>query len=683
MSDDSGDNVVHLPTRDNPSGQMPEAPDIGDLFYTEPPDQGHGPDIPPESPEETTMELPPIRTPMNPAAVMAEIGIPRPPSGPEEGGEEGGGEYAVRRSLADRIGDWLEYRIAVGRARMETDAPYREAEIARKVALLEAQTSRETGLLDQQGKLRQAQIKAQTDRASARGKADAAVAKAGGTSGLGADKGRSKGQTPRSGGSPGSHNSPRPQPQQKPGPQPKPQPKGQARTDTDRRKPKDKAPSDTGRTDTNRRRPKDKTRTDGGKSAAGTDGGKPKAKTDAAANGPAKKPGGGKAGPPGGVSPWKDKPQNKAPDKPKTKTPDGGKSSGGKDGGAASDRRKVNLSKDKDAPKDKPSTKGRTDGPAKDPKGPGGPGKDPKGPGGPGKDVPKEPPKSPSDGPSSGPGGKASDGPGKGAGGPSGGPEKGPGSGSDAGTGKASAGDRGKDNRDAGWAAGNPFGPKKAGPEPEWSADRTRRPWRPADDGEDYPDAVIVDDGSGAGTNSRPAGSQAAGTGGALGLPRGQEPHTQRPGTTQTTRTEGSSVSDTQVTTAFGHGGLAAQHRTDITFEQYLTEMANVAVNAGVDKERADELAMALSQVADALRDMAADLVGDHNVSTEVTGLISELADAAGRMKQQAERCAAECDVAFEAAKLSAATVARVYSEDMNAVKDAGLKYASSAAHHD
>ncbi|MFB7293833.1 ATP/GTP-binding protein [Actinacidiphila glaucinigra] len=672
MADDTEGTLINFPVGGDVLNRPPQLPDPGRLFPQSDPSM----EIPPESPEETTLELPPIRIPMSPESALASEGIPL--ADPATGGEgEDGGEYAVRRSLADRIGDWLEYRIAVGRARMEADAPYREAEIARKVALLEAQTSRETGLLDQQGKLRQAQIKAQADRASARGKADAAAVKAGGgASGLGADKGRGKGQTPRS---PGSANSPRPQPQQKPGPQQKPQPKGQdrTRTDTDRRKPKDKAPSDAGRTDTNRRQPKDKTRTDGGKSAAGTDGGKPKAKTDAVGNGPARKPGGGKAGPLGGVSPWKDKPQNKAPDKPKTT--EKGKGSGGKDdNGAASDRRKVNLSKDKDAPKDKPSAKGKTDGPAKDPKSPAGPGKD----------APKEPPKSPSGGPSSGPGGDASGKPDKGADGPPDGPGKGPGSAPGAGTGKASTGDRGKndpgkDNRDAGWAAGNPFGPKKAGPEPEWSADRTRRPWRPADIGEDYPDAVIVDDGSGAGTNSRPAESQAAGTGGALGLPRGQEPHTQRPGTTHTTRTEGSSVSGTQVSTGFGQGGLGAQHRTDITFEQYLTEMANVAVNAGVDKERADELAMALSQVADALRDMAADLVGDHNVSTEVTGLISELADAAGRMKQQAERCAAECDVAFEAAKLSAATVARVYSEDMNAVKDAGLKYASSAAHHD
>jgi hypothetical protein len=38
VSDDTGSNVVHLPTRDSDSGAMPDAPDIGDLFYSEPRD---------------------------------------------------------------------------------------------------------------------------------------------------------------------------------------------------------------------------------------------------------------------------------------------------------------------------------------------------------------------------------------------------------------------------------------------------------------------------------------------------------------------------------------------------------------------------------------------------------------------------------------------------------------------
>jgi hypothetical protein len=142
-------------------------------------------------------------------------------------------------------------------------------------------------------------------------------------------------------------------------------------------------------------------------------------------------------------------------------------------------------------------------------------------------------------------------------------------------------------------------------------------------------------------------------------------------------------VSSSEVSRPSGAGGLAAQHRTDITFDEYLMEMANIAIQAASDQERAEALAEALDKVADALRDMAADLIGDHNVSTEVTELISDLADAAARMKQQAERCASECGLALEAAKLAAAMVARIYGEDMAAKEDAGLKYTSAAAHHD
>lgn len=52
-------------------------------------------------------------------------------------------------------------------------------------------------------------------------------------------------------------------------------------------------------------------------------------------------------------------------------------------------------------------------------------------------------------------------------------------------------------------------------------------------------------------------------------------------------------------------------------------------------------------------------------------------------MKQQAERCAEQCGIAKEAARLAAAEVARVYGQDMDAKEDAGLKFASAGAHHD
>lgn len=80
---------------------------------------------------------------------------------------------------------------------------------------------------------------------------------------------------------------------------------------------------------------------------------------------------------------------------------------------------------------------------------------------------------------------------------------------------------------------------------------------------------------------------------------------------------------------------------------------------------------------------MASDLVGDHNIATEVVDQITDLADAASRMKALAERCAAECEIASEAARLAAMSVGRVYGQDMQAMDEAGLANASSAAHHD
>ncbi|MYZ38985.1 ATP/GTP-binding protein, partial [Streptomyces sp. SID4917] len=184
-------------------------------------------------------------------------------------------------------------------------------------------------------------------------------------------------------------------------------------------------------------------------------------------------------------------------------------------------------------------------------------------------------------------------------------------------------------------------------------------------------DAVIVDD---------PADPFGAHTTSRAGLPRAPEPHTQRPGTTRPK--ENPVASEVKKTTP-GQAGMAAKHRTDITFSEYLIEIANITISAVRDKDRARDLADALGKVADALRDMAADLVGDHNIATAVTEQISDLADAAARMKLLADRCATECEVASEAARIAAVAVGRTYGEDIRAMDEAGLAHASSAAHHD
>jgi hypothetical protein len=128
---------------------------------------------------------------------------------------------------------------------------------------------------------------------------------------------------------------------------------------------------------------------------------------------------------------------------------------------------------------------------------------------------------------------------------------------------------------------------------------------------------------------------------------------------------------------------LAAQHRTDITFDEYLVVMANIALGAQNDSGAAQSLALSLSNAADVLRDTATDLAGDHNVTSAVTSELADLADSALRMKVQAQQAAEDCQTAAEAARIAAQGVARVYGQDMDAVRDAGLAHASAAAHHD
>ncbi|MFE4629934.1 ATP/GTP-binding protein, partial [Streptomyces mirabilis] len=236
----------------------------------------------------------------------------------------------------------------------------------------------------------------------------------------------------------------------------------------------------------------------------------------------------------------------------------------------------------------------------------------------------------------------------------------------------------GKSGTAPGSAPGTEEPPRRARPEDFKvtvdSPGRSSRPPKPEPAEEEIPDAVIVDD------PSDPFGATVSST---ASLPRAPESHTQRPGTTRPTTQEDPVASEVNKPTSVGQAGMAAKHRTDITFGEYLVEIVNIAIAAGLDKDRAQDLAVALGKVADALRDMAADLVGDHNVATEVVDQISDLADAAARMKQLAERCATECEIASEAARLAAMSVGRVYGEDIRAMDDAGLAHASAAAHHD
>jgi hypothetical protein len=708
---------------DDPNGILIRFPGSGHDPYAPPPIPSFADTVPPpESPEETTMELPPIPSAPDPATALGSEGIPSEPY--EEYGDDEDyyedGEYVQPRSLADRLGDWLEHRTDMARARHEAEKPFREAEIARKSAHLQARTEHEVAMMQHNSKLRQAHLKAQGDRAAARGKADADRMKSS-SSGLGADKGSSKGGgggSSRGGGGGGSRGS---------SGSDRPGSRGGANSGGSGGR-SGSGSSNGGGGKGGKKGPERSS--DGRTPGSGRNGAAGGSKGSQGGSGGSGKGGGGGSkgdrgrahhGPASSASAerargrqdraaarqgarqerrstehaagladrtkdrdrarankqqvWEDRRaarlERTAARRAKRQAADSADSERvtlaealAEEAARRWDKRradaeagpeKVNLSKDKDTDGkgDKEGPDGATDA---------------------GKDGP------------------APDEPGKGSkagGGPSGGSKRRRRGGRWRTSRKGQTRDKSRRTRrgragrtggtgGAGRSWDSRFGPESSSPTWEWP-DHPARPPGPAADGEeDIEDAVIVDHGDGR-TTSGPH----LVTTGVKGLPRSPEPHTRRPGTTRPTSKEDSHVSNTRVTTRSAQGGLAAKHRTDITYDEYLVEMANIAIAAAAHRERAEALAGAVGKVADALREMAADLVADHNIATSVTDLITGLADAAGRMKSQAQRCAYECGIASTAAQLAAAGVARVYGQDMAAKEDAGLTYASAAAHHD
>ncbi|MEV6131957.1 ATP/GTP-binding protein [Streptomyces violaceusniger] len=743
MSDDTDSKVVHLPTRSSDSGDMPDAPDGGDLFYSEPPDGGAGGAVPPESPAETTTELPSVRGPISPETALRESGMPSAPDSDDSDDEEyEEGEYAQPRSLADRLGDWLEYRLEVARDRHAGEASFREAEIARKTALLEARTAQETAMMEQNGKLHAAMMKAKADKAAARGKADADRSRSS-SSGMGADKGRSK----ASGGGGGSSGGGRGSGTNGSG-------GGAGRGSGGGNSPKGAG--------------KGSDRSAGGR-GGGSKGNESSGGSKGRQNGSG---GSGKSGA-GGSKGDGGKAQNSSASSPAAERARGRQERAAARQAARQQRRSTNQaanladrSKDRDQDRanrqaqreerraakaerkaarkakreaakaaDGRTTLGaavaeeaqrrwdkrRADAEAKDAKD--AESKDAKderaaerkakrkakreaaAAAAEGrtafvdalvdearrrweerraqaeKDREEKERAKKEEGPKDTDGTKDASGTDR----------------SEDGPGKDKAEDKPdedpeeeRDDDDAMWerireqvkARMRSFFNRRS--RDAWGHWRRAKP----KDEPDPPDGPARPEDAGFKVYSpgryKPGdpldGMEIAP--GPKGLPPAPEPHTERPGTTRPTAQEDPVTSEVNKP-ASGQAGMAAKHRTDITFGEYLVQVVNIAVAAGLDKDRAQELAVALGKVADALRDMAADLVGDHNIASEVVDRVTDLADAAMRMKQLAERCATECEIASEAARLAAVAVGRTYGEDIQAMDDAGLAHASAAVHHD
>lgn len=132
-----------------------------------------------------------------------------------------------------------------------------------------------------------------------------------------------------------------------------------------------------------------------------------------------------------------------------------------------------------------------------------------------------------------------------------------------------------------------------------------------------------------------------------------------------------------------GRQRMARQHRTDITFDQYLVAIANIATNSQADYQMVKEAVENLSVLAVALREMSADLGGNHNIDRRVTHLLADLADLSATTAREADRLAQYSEKAATVAAVAAQSVAQVYGEDLAAMDEGGLDQASAAIHHD
>ncbi|MFI1585597.1 hypothetical protein [Embleya sp. NPDC020630] len=728
MSDDDRDDG----TRPGGDARVLPFPERGDASYVPPPIPTYPDAVPPTDPDpeplqdqESGREFPPIPVP-DPAAALRSEGIPdvENAESEENPGEDIDGEYVHRRSFADRIGDWLELRVVKGQARFAEEQEFRQAELARKVALMQARTDRDVGMIEANGKLRQARVKGRGDRAAARGKADTGGSRGNGGGSGGGGKGSFKpsgGRGSGGSGSSGARNN-----------------SGGPGGGSGRRSGSGSggAPGSGGSKGTGRP-PAGSGSGRGAGTAAGAkgSGGGSSGKGSGGTSPGGGKSSGGKGSSAGkGSGGGKDSGGSSGTGKSGGKSPGGDSGGGGKSGssgggsavkgsgGKASEgpfggREKTSGSKDstQGSKGSQKGSKGRGDG---------NPHVDPdtvrrvawairredddeaerilktcKDPQATFREamrllddiVARDTSRTRDD------------------------PEPEPDSDSDSEDREPQDdGDQDRDRSDTDRDRRDRDGNDKAGDRRtreriasfldflrNLAEDRLRRDQGPPPSEAEptvFWDAEVVDEERRPPHEPGTPGPRAAVAPRALAA--APEPHTERPGTTRPPPPDEGDHSPASAPVAFDHskedtvssrspanasaqGGLAARHRTDVTFDSYLMDMADIALDAKADQERAHELADALKRVSKACRAMSADLIHDHNIDTRVTSAVSELADAADRLRLQADRCADDCEAAYETAADAARDVGRVYGQDMNAKEDAGLRHTSAAAHHD
>ena len=629
-------------SEDSGGGRVFPFPGGGDPSYVPPPIPSVAETLPPveedtaEFTGETFPVMPSVPYPLSPQeALHATEGIPE-----EEADEfaDPAEEYGPQPGVMERIADWIDQRVRMMQARHEAEAPLREAQIADQVARLRAGTDQQTALIEQQGNLRKAQLQAQAARHTARGKADAdrigaqgrvnSPRPAGGRGPAGAQMGADKGHhTPRGG------------------------PHRDAARHNEHHRPgrhtkdgKDTGGGRTARDDRREHRAQDRAARRAAKDAEKTAGRK---SDDRAVD-------------------HRRKQEAKEADHLRREAERGAehrRKQEAADADLKRERKRLKLGKDDESGEDEKKDdkegeeeKGGAEAPPeKEPQegtdGPSG-GTDGASPGE-GPAAPPEAPETPSEAESAEPPGTSE------------GPAPGPGESPDAG--------QHAEDQDPTWRE-------------RWARFRKEDTAAGARDDPPGPQGPVPAEDVGITVEradrrkDAPAIAQ-----GPLGLPRAAESHSARPGTSRPAQSRQHKEQEDKVSTpapVAGQSGLAAQHRTDITLDDYLMEIAFIAQIASLGREQASDLAVVLLRITRALRETAEVLASDHNLDRQFVDEVETLADQADDMRAEAVRYAERCANAAEAALLAARDVARVYNPDLEAMDDAGLRHASAAAHH-
>lgn len=121
----------------------------------------------------------------------------------------------------------------------------------------------------------------------------------------------------------------------------------------------------------------------------------------------------------------------------------------------------------------------------------------------------------------------------------------------------------------------------------------------------------------------------------------------------------------------------------EINLDEFLTSMANIAVETQQDTDGLVGLLDYLAKAVDEFRTMADVLTDEHNIDRKLTLRIDDLADLSDEARRRFGPDAQSCDDARESVLTAAKAVALAYRPDMDAMEEAGLAEASTGAHHD